>query len=263
MGTLQVRIIRCFNIKSISITGNVDPYVIITTGHEYSWNKHNSKTRIVYKNKNPVWDQSFAFKVKDTRLDVVQMTLWDHNAVDSNKMIGAATYPLSTLPQGQEIIIQQLPIRRGKKTKAYIDIGLTAINFGTITQVTTTSMVAVLPQPTITQQPIYLPPQPQPIQTVVSMPAQPLIQPQQTTTVVSVPYQPSIISYPNQPYLPAQGNPMNIEYNSSVPLIDDNAFFAYSNMLYGNGSMNMNTYTPDQVIQVTAPPGQIQNIPNM
>jgi len=64
MGTLQVRIIRCFNIKSISITGNVDPYVIITTGHEYSWNKHNSKTRIVYKNKNPVWDQAFAFKVK-------------------------------------------------------------------------------------------------------------------------------------------------------------------------------------------------------
>jgi hypothetical protein len=239
---VHVRIIKGININVISITGSVDPYVTVTTGHDYNWHNKTAKTKHIPKNRNPVWDQTFCFMVKSPAQDFVQVTVWDKN-VGTNQMIGQGKYLLHNLTMGMEEIVQ-LPVLKGKKTTGVIEMGLKAVNFGkqpqqTIIQTTTSTTyapppAAIVMQPAMQQMPTYT--------NVQQTYAQPTVQ--QTTYT-----QPAIqqTTYTQPAVVPQQ------QYTQTV---DNNMYAAYNAMLYGT-----NTPTaPPQVIAegqpVMVPEGQ-------
>jgi hypothetical protein len=136
--SLQVRVIKSSNVPIIDLSGRVDPYIAVTTGHEYHWHNGTVKTRVCPRNRNPFWDQTFIFPVKDIRKDVLQITLWDSGTFGDN-MIGQSSYPLQNLPLEVEQLIH-IPLLKAGKPQAVVEVGLRAIGFGlppvTLTQTT-------------------------------------------------------------------------------------------------------------------------------
>jgi hypothetical protein len=232
---VHVRVIKGINLSVLSMTGHVDPYVTVTTGHEYNWHNKTAKTKHIPKNKNPVWDQTFCFVVKNPTQDVVQVSVWDRN-VGTNQMIGQAKYLLQNLTMGVEEIVQ-LPILKGKKTMGVVEIGLKAINFGKqppqqiITQTTSTTTYATPP----------------PAAVVMTQPAPSYVQ--QTTYT-----QPQMPQYAQTQPQYAQTQP---QYAQTPPqytqTVDNNMYMAYSGMLYGTNN------TPTAPAQI--PEGQPMYFP--
>nr|AFK44057.1 unknown [Lotus japonicus] len=59
--------------------GNPDPFVVLTLRKAKSKAKIKNKTRVVNKNLNPDWDQTFGFDVEDGLHDMVIVEVWDKN----------------------------------------------------------------------------------------------------------------------------------------------------------------------------------------
>jgi hypothetical protein len=221
MAQVHVRIIKGINISVISITGSVDPYVTVTTGHDYNWHNKTAKTKHIPKNKNPVWDQTFCFVVKNPTQDFVQVTVWDRN-VGTNQMIGQGKYLLQNLTNGVEEIVQ-VPVTKGKKTTGVIEMGLKAINFGKqppqVIHTHTSTTTTYAPQPTA----------------MVAM--QPAMQPMPVYTNVQQTYAPPAIQQTTY----TQPAVQQTTYTQPAPqyaqtTVDNNMYAAYSGMLYGTNT---------------------------
>jgi hypothetical protein len=278
-GQIVVRVIRAHNLPILSLTGHIDPFVLVTTGHEYNWNNKKLKTSTIRRNSNPVWEQSFNFNVHDLVKDVVQFTLWDSYHLESNKLIGQAVFcSLNMLVQTQEMI-QQIPISGGRKShRGTIEVGVTALNFGLPQMMQTTYIAQYLPQPlplttsttvyTNTTQPqvgsqsqpaVYSYPAAQ--QTVMSGQPQMVMTGQPQMVMTGQPQmvmtgQPQNVM-PGQQQMMYSQQPTAIDYDK-VPVIDNSTYMLYSGVLYGDNNNN-NMYGQQQVM----PAVQVQNYPNM
>lgn len=60
-GKLRVTVVRCTELKNMETLGKSDPYVRL-----YVRVLFKSKTRVIYNNLNPEWNQVFNFDVEDT-----------------------------------------------------------------------------------------------------------------------------------------------------------------------------------------------------
>jgi len=226
--SVQIRVIRGTNISVIDgLSGKVDPYVSITTGHEYAWKTKAFKTKVCPRNRNPVWDQVFLCNVLDVRQDVLQVTVWDHSALGQDTMIGQARVPLQNLPQGVEQIMN-VTVNKAGKHKGSIELGVKAMDFGVLPQVTvsqTTTTYENYPPPTTYIQQQYQ----QPVQ----------------------PYQTVQQQYQQQPVMYAQVAQVPV-YEQTI---DNNTYMAYNGMLYGNSVPT----APGGVPQYLPDPNQNQN----
>jgi len=140
MSQAQIRIIKASNLPILDIiSGKVDPYASVTTGHEYHWHNKNARTKVRSRDRNPIWEETFIFPVEDPRKDMIQITVWDQTAFGAN-MIGQASFPLQNLPKDVEQFAQ-VPLMKAGHQKGILDIGV-RVNFGiapVISQTTTTT----------------------------------------------------------------------------------------------------------------------------
>ncbi|XP_057421575.1 synaptotagmin-5-like isoform X1 [Lotus japonicus] len=78
-GVLYVTVISAENLPASHFMGNPDPFVVLTLRKAKSKAKIKNKTRVVNKNLNPNWDQTFGFDVEDGLHDMVIVEVWDKN----------------------------------------------------------------------------------------------------------------------------------------------------------------------------------------
>jgi len=83
-----IKIMEAEDLKAMDIGGGSDPYVVL--GDEYQ--KRLAKTRIVYNNLNPRWEESFDITTQGSILLVA--TLWDWDTMGDHDCLGRASLKL-------------------------------------------------------------------------------------------------------------------------------------------------------------------------
>lgn len=83
-----VKIMEAEDLKAMDISGYSDPYVVL--GDEF--HRRLAKTRIVYSNLNPRWEESFDITTEGSLLLVA--TLWDWDTVGDHDCLGRASLKL-------------------------------------------------------------------------------------------------------------------------------------------------------------------------
>ena len=68
--------------------GTSDPYVVIRVGEE------TKTTRIITKNLNPVWEETFQIPVWGDAEDGMHVSVWDHDAMSADDTIGEVSIPI-------------------------------------------------------------------------------------------------------------------------------------------------------------------------
>eukprot|EP01117_Protostelium_nocturnum_P000515 TRINITY_DN10586_c0_g1_i1.p1 TRINITY_DN10586_c0_g1~~TRINITY_DN10586_c0_g1_i1.p1 ORF type:complete len:427 (-),score=131.31 TRINITY_DN10586_c0_g1_i1:42-1262(-) len=99
-GKLNVQVVGCTGLASCDSNGLADPYVCV------HFRKYEKRTKVVKKNLNPVFEESFDFKVKNVREgednetneclcedDEVKLVVWDWNALGTHSFDGEAVVP--------------------------------------------------------------------------------------------------------------------------------------------------------------------------
>ncbi|EFA79729.1 hypothetical protein PPL_07420 [Heterostelium album PN500] len=124
-GELIVRIISAKNLVAADSNGKSDPYVILRLPNSHV--EHPTKTRIIHKNLNPVWNEVFTIPINDIQHHMLVLEVYDHDKLSTDDIIGFVGIDLSLLPMGAEVVTtEQLSyVPHGE-----IQVGLTAVNFG-------------------------------------------------------------------------------------------------------------------------------------
>jgi Ca2+-dependent lipid-binding protein len=86
--TFTVKIVEAEDLKACDPNGFSDPYVVF--GDEYQKRLH--KTRIVYRNLNPRWDESFDVTVQSS-VNVIA-TVWDYDTFGDHDFVGRTSLKL-------------------------------------------------------------------------------------------------------------------------------------------------------------------------
>lgn len=86
-----VKIIEAEDLKACDTSGYSDPYVVL--GDEYQ--KRLAKTRIVYRNLNPRWDESVDISVQGP-LNLIA-TIWDYDTFGAHDFVGRTSLKLDPL----------------------------------------------------------------------------------------------------------------------------------------------------------------------
>lgn len=86
-----VKIIEAEDLKACDTSGYSDPYVVL--GDEYQ--KRLAKTRIIYRNLNPRWDESVDISVQGP-LNLIA-TIWDYDTFGSHDFVGRTSLKLDPL----------------------------------------------------------------------------------------------------------------------------------------------------------------------
>jgi hypothetical protein len=86
-----VKVVEAEDLKACDPSGTSDPYVVL--GDEYQ--KRLAKTRIVYRNLNPRWDESVDITVQGP-LNVVA-TIWDYDTFGDHDFVGRTSLKLDPL----------------------------------------------------------------------------------------------------------------------------------------------------------------------
>ncbi|KAL9376207.1 hypothetical protein Peur_030327 [Populus x canadensis] len=81
-GVLSVTVIAAENLPATDLNGKADPYVIL----KMKKSEKKAKTRVLTKNLNPVWNQTFEFVVEDAIHDMLIAEVWDHDTFGKDKM---------------------------------------------------------------------------------------------------------------------------------------------------------------------------------
>lgn len=83
-------------VKADFWTGSSDPYVIFVLG------SNSAKSKTIKRNVNPVWNETFGFRIKeDDRNAVLSMLVFDFDNFTPDDFIGSAEINLSDLPRGE------------------------------------------------------------------------------------------------------------------------------------------------------------------
>lgn len=96
-GVLSVTVKRAENLTSTDLGGKADPYVVITMKKTDA----KKKTRVVPKNLNPEWDQTFDFVVEDALHDMLIVEVWDHDTFGKDFMGKLALTLTQVLHEGE------------------------------------------------------------------------------------------------------------------------------------------------------------------
>ncbi|KAG6035663.1 hypothetical protein E4U41_005993 [Claviceps citrina] len=89
--TFTIKVVEAEDLKACDASGYSDPYVVF--GDEYQKRLH--KTRIIYKNLNPRWDESFDVTVQGP-VNVIA-TVWDYDTFGDHDYVGRTSLKLDPL----------------------------------------------------------------------------------------------------------------------------------------------------------------------
>nr|GEV19422.1 synaptotagmin-5-like isoform X1 [Tanacetum cinerariifolium] len=81
-GVLSVTVISAEDLPPADLMGKADPFVLLTMKKSGTRNK----TRVVYENLNPIWNQTFDFVVEDGLHDMLIAEVWDHDTFGKDFM---------------------------------------------------------------------------------------------------------------------------------------------------------------------------------
>jgi len=92
-----------------------DPYVVVKVG------KESKQTKAIKNNLNPVWNESFTFKI-DKTVSQIRFDIWDEN-YGKDKLLGALEIPIAGLPYGpQSTTAKLIDAKQGEMTyEAYVE----------------------------------------------------------------------------------------------------------------------------------------------
>ena len=89
---LCLKVIMGKDLEAMDISGTSDPYVKIRIGKS----KDLHKTRIIYKNLNPEWDEDFEMIIQDMSVPL-HVSVWDNDLLGSDDLIGECWIRLDEL----------------------------------------------------------------------------------------------------------------------------------------------------------------------
>ncbi|KAG5987058.1 hypothetical protein E4U54_005155, partial [Claviceps lovelessii] len=89
--TFTIKVVEAEDLKACDSSGFSDPYVVF--GDEYQKRLH--KTRIIFKNLNPRWDESFDVTVQGP-VNIIA-TVWDHDTFGDHDYVGRTSLKLDPL----------------------------------------------------------------------------------------------------------------------------------------------------------------------
>mmetsp|Transcript_8064 Transcript_8064/g.8926 ORF Transcript_8064/g.8926 Transcript_8064/m.8926 type:complete len:138 (-) Transcript_8064:844-1257(-) len=127
---LKVRCIKAKNLPAADFNGFSDPYCKMKVGYDYNWIGKIYKTRKLKKTLNPCWNETFLCSVKRPAKDRIVFMIYDYDIIGKNDFLCEGKYELEKLPKDREVVVW-LPLYKGRSPKGKIQVGLTAIGFGT------------------------------------------------------------------------------------------------------------------------------------
>jgi len=114
--TLTVRCVSASNLQNRDLMGDIsDPYVLVKVG------KESKQTKAIKNNLNPVWNETFTFKIAKT-VTKIRFDIWDEN-YGKDKLLGALEIPIAGLPYGpQSTTAKLIEAKQGEITyEAYVE----------------------------------------------------------------------------------------------------------------------------------------------
>lgn len=91
MEFLYVKIMKARNLPTMDPTGSLDPYVEVKLGN------FTAKTKHFEKNKNPIWNQVFAFSKSDQQSNFLQVIVMDKDIMKDD-FVGSIRFDLDEIP---------------------------------------------------------------------------------------------------------------------------------------------------------------------
>ncbi|GLJ15764.1 hypothetical protein SUGI_0259520 [Cryptomeria japonica] len=96
-GVLSVTVKRAEDLTATDLMGKADPYVVL----HMKKTDAKKKTRVVSKNLNPEWNQTFDFVVEDALHDMLIVEVWDHDTFSKDFMGKVAMTLTKVLHEGE------------------------------------------------------------------------------------------------------------------------------------------------------------------
>ncbi|KAH0795226.1 C2 domain containing protein [Histomonas meleagridis] len=106
-----IRVIAARDLKALDVTGTSDPYCTI---HKLNDEKNKKKTRIVPKNLNPRWNELFVFDIPNIGESQFVFSVYDHDAVGKDDIIGKATIAATDMGYGK-VMDQWVTLYNGQR----------------------------------------------------------------------------------------------------------------------------------------------------
>lgn len=86
-----LRIVRASDLRACDTNGLSDPYVVLWDGKKYI-----GKTRTIYENLDPIWDESFELEqIPDSHPTVLDLNIWDENSYTEHSLCGSTRLTLN------------------------------------------------------------------------------------------------------------------------------------------------------------------------
>jgi len=89
-GSLTIKVLRARELAAKDSNGLSDPYCAFNFG------KSTAKTKIIFKNLNPVWNEHFTFDITPETLEIV-LDMWDYDRFTPDDFLGRVVIPLYSL----------------------------------------------------------------------------------------------------------------------------------------------------------------------
>uniref|UniRef100_A0A0D6R0C9 Uncharacterized protein n=1 Tax=Araucaria cunninghamii TaxID=56994 RepID=A0A0D6R0C9_ARACU len=96
-GVLSVTVKRAEDLTATDLMGKADPYVVLSMKKTDA----KKKTRVINKNLNPEWNQTFDFMVEDAMHDMLILEVWDHDMFSKDFMGKCAFTLTKVLHEGE------------------------------------------------------------------------------------------------------------------------------------------------------------------
>lgn len=109
---IHIRVVEAQGLPKMDVIGSVDPYCAVSI----SSLPHPKQTKVIKKNKNPVWNEEFHFPVHDIT-DTIQFVLIDHDTVSNDDPISKISIPVKTFTKSTVVDkwYDMVPFKRVKK----------------------------------------------------------------------------------------------------------------------------------------------------
>ncbi|XP_010533970.1 PREDICTED: protein C2-DOMAIN ABA-RELATED 4-like [Tarenaya hassleriana] len=101
LGLLRIRVIRGVNLAVRDVRSS-DPYVVVKMGRQ------KLKTRVVYKDVNPEWNEDLTLSVTDPNLNVL-LTVYDHDTFSKDDKMGDAEFEIKSYVEALRMQLEDLP----------------------------------------------------------------------------------------------------------------------------------------------------------
>uniref|UniRef100_A0A2C9W634 Uncharacterized protein n=2 Tax=Manihot esculenta TaxID=3983 RepID=A0A2C9W634_MANES len=115
-GVLTVIVVAAENLPVVDLMGKADPFVVL----KMKKSDKKVKTKVIYENLNPVWNQTFDFLIEDALHDMLIAEVWDHDTFGKEK-IGSCLMTLTrVVSEGQ--VQESFPLDGAKSGKLVLHL---------------------------------------------------------------------------------------------------------------------------------------------